>query len=97
MLNLPDELIIIESDTHGEYNDRFDCPLARALKRHGIVLGDNYLVCGWGAIEDSEINRIVAQYAWADGARFTCQTNTRTGPLIKTTIQQDEYINLSLK
>jgi len=89
MLELPDELDMIKSDTEGLYGDNCDCPLARALKRHGVVVGNAAIsVGGWGTVDNN--NKTVAQYEWEDGTVFTFET-IKTGRLIKKVIHDNQF------
>ena len=84
MTELPTELTIIPEDTEGEYNDSYDCTIARALKRAGVFLDkeDGYYVTVFGGVVGSD-HKIVGEYKWKETGEEFCNSTARdTGTLV---------------
>ena len=84
MIEIPTELTIIPEDTEGDYWDSYDCPLARALMREGVLVDKDggYHVTVFGGVTDSYGNP-VGKYRWKrTGKEFSRATAEDTGTLV---------------
>lgn len=82
-MDLPKELMIVDTDLDGSYASNLDCPLARALKRAGVPVdaGEGYMVSGFGEIIGGLPGKHAGLYEWEDGTQFNGST-LGTGRLV---------------